>query len=132
VTESPQTILRWRSHAIGLFETTDLCPDMRGALSANVGFLIGKSRERLANWGFPMSVSMTNCGAVGWVTDQTGYRYDRVDPESGLPWPASSGVSNVLLCNKTFPSKGGVAMNFAGVVQTMTTTRSVEQRVVDR
>src|SRR5215510_9299515 len=42
------TILRWRSHAIGLFETTGLCPDMRGALSANVGFLIGKSRGRLA------------------------------------------------------------------------------------
>jgi uncharacterized protein len=38
-------------------------------------------------------------------------------------------VSNGLLRNKTFPSKGGVAMNFAGVVQTMTTTLSVEQRV---
>ena len=30
---------------------------------------------------------MTNCGALGWVTDRTGYRYDLVDPESGLPWP---------------------------------------------
>ena len=30
---------------------------------------------------------MTNCGAVGWVTDRTGYRYDPADPESGLPWP---------------------------------------------
>ena len=38
--------------------------------------------------GFPMSVSMTNCGAVGWVSDRTHYRYDRVDPVSGLPWPA--------------------------------------------
>jgi alkylated DNA repair protein (DNA oxidative demethylase) len=38
--------------------------------------------------GFLMSVAMTNCGAAGWVTDRTGYRYDRLDPESGAPWPA--------------------------------------------
>src|SRR5436190_4582911 len=38
--------------------------------------------------GFVMSVAMTNCGTAGWVTDRTGYRYDRIDPESGRPWPA--------------------------------------------
>jgi len=38
--------------------------------------------------GFVMSVAMTNCGAAGWITDRTGYRYDHFDPESGLPWPA--------------------------------------------
>ena len=38
--------------------------------------------------GHQMSVAMTNCGGVGWVTDRTGYRYDRVDPESAKPWPA--------------------------------------------
>ena len=38
--------------------------------------------------GFLMSVAMTNCGSVGWVTDRTGYRYDRLDPEGGVPWPA--------------------------------------------
>ena len=38
--------------------------------------------------GYVMSVAMTNCGAAGWITDRTGYRYDRIDPESGLPWPA--------------------------------------------
>src|SRR5271167_4396731 len=37
--------------------------------------------------GFVMSVAMTNCGAAGWVTDRTGYRYDRNDPETGKPWP---------------------------------------------
>ena len=37
--------------------------------------------------GFTMSVAMTNCGEAGWVSDRTGYRYDRVDPESGKPWP---------------------------------------------
>jgi len=37
--------------------------------------------------GHQMSVAMTNCGDVGWVTDRRGYRYDRVDPESGRNWP---------------------------------------------
>ncbi|HLE68308.1 MAG TPA: DNA oxidative demethylase AlkB [Vicinamibacteria bacterium] len=37
--------------------------------------------------GHRMSVAMTNCGALGWVTDRTGYRYDARDPESGRPWP---------------------------------------------
>jgi alkylated DNA repair protein (DNA oxidative demethylase) len=38
--------------------------------------------------GFTMSVAMTNCGALGWVSDGAGYRYSDVDPGSGLPWPA--------------------------------------------
>ncbi len=42
--------------------------------------------------GFVMSVAMTNCGAAGWVTDRTGYRYDRRDPETGQPWPDMPGA----------------------------------------
>ncbi|AMM25915.1 DNA oxidative demethylase AlkB [Variovorax sp. PAMC 28711] len=38
--------------------------------------------------GFGMSVAMTNCGALGWVSDRTGYRYDATDPLRGKPWPA--------------------------------------------
>ena len=34
-----------------------------------------------------MSVAMTNCGELGWVTDRSGYRYTHIDPETGLPWP---------------------------------------------
>jgi len=37
--------------------------------------------------GYTMSVTMTNCGRVGWVSDVKGYRYDRTDPETGLAWP---------------------------------------------
>jgi alkylated DNA repair protein (DNA oxidative demethylase) len=37
--------------------------------------------------GYQMSVAMTNCGSLGWVTDRTGYRYDAIDPLSGNPWP---------------------------------------------
>jgi alkylated DNA repair protein (DNA oxidative demethylase) len=45
-------------------------------------------RHMVTPGGHQMSVAMTNCGSVGWVTDRTGYRYDGVDPESGRPWPA--------------------------------------------
>jgi alkylated DNA repair protein (DNA oxidative demethylase) len=39
--------------------------------------------------GRPMSVRMTNCGPLGWVTDkQRGYRYQSTHPETGKPWPA--------------------------------------------
>jgi alkylated DNA repair protein (DNA oxidative demethylase) len=39
--------------------------------------------------GKPMSVRMTNCGPLGWVTDkQRGYRYQATHPETGKPWPA--------------------------------------------
>jgi DNA oxidative demethylase len=38
--------------------------------------------------GHRMSVAMTNCGALGWVTDRSGYRYTASDPESGGNWPA--------------------------------------------
>ncbi|PWB89340.1 DNA oxidative demethylase AlkB [Methylosinus sporium] len=37
--------------------------------------------------GHSMSTGMTNCGAVGWVSDLRGYRYERCDPLSGAPWP---------------------------------------------
>lgn len=37
--------------------------------------------------GFRMSVAMSNCGALGWVTDRAGYRYEARDPETGEPWP---------------------------------------------
>lgn len=45
-------------------------------------------RHLVTPGGRTMSVAMTNCGEVGWVSDRRGYRYDRVDPESGRPWPA--------------------------------------------
>jgi alkylated DNA repair protein (DNA oxidative demethylase) len=46
--------------------------------------------------GFRMSVAMTNCGAVGWVSDRRGYRYDPVDPLSGQRWPAMPAMFRAL------------------------------------
>jgi alkylated DNA repair protein (DNA oxidative demethylase) len=45
-------------------------------------------RHMVTPGGHPMSVAMTNCGSLGWVTDRTGYRYDARDPETAKPWPA--------------------------------------------
>ena len=45
-------------------------------------------RHLVTPGGFRMSVAMTNCGELGWVSDRRGYRYDPVDPESGERWPA--------------------------------------------
>jgi alkylated DNA repair protein (DNA oxidative demethylase) len=39
--------------------------------------------------GKEMSVRMTNCGPLGWVTDKEhGYRYQPTHPVTGLPWPS--------------------------------------------
>jgi len=45
-------------------------------------------RHMFTPGGHQMSVAMTNCGSVGWVTDRSGYRYDGVDPDTAKPWPA--------------------------------------------
>ncbi len=45
-------------------------------------------RHLITPGGFRMSVAMTNCGSLGWVSDRTGYRYTSEDPESGRSWPA--------------------------------------------
>ena len=45
-------------------------------------------RHLVTPGGHRMSVAMTNCGNVGWVSDNTGYRYDAIDPDSGQKWPA--------------------------------------------
>lgn len=45
-------------------------------------------RHMVTPGGFRMSVAMTDCGRVGWVTDRRGYRYELADPETGKPWPA--------------------------------------------
>src|SRR5690349_412085 len=60
--------------------------------------LLGRVREviaaaplytpRMPRSGKAMSVRMTNCGALGWVTDAArGYRYQGIHPETGASWP---------------------------------------------
>jgi DNA oxidative demethylase len=42
---------------------------------------------RMPKSGKPLSVRMTNCGPLGWVSDEAGYRYQPLHPETGQPWP---------------------------------------------
>jgi len=44
-------------------------------------------RHLVTPGGQRMSVAMTNCGELGWVSDRRGYRYDPVDPLGGTAWP---------------------------------------------
>jgi alkylated DNA repair protein (DNA oxidative demethylase) len=53
-------------------------------------------RHLVTPGGFRMSVAMTNCGELGWVSDRRGYRYDGVDPESGERWPGMPGSFRAL------------------------------------
>ena len=45
-------------------------------------------RHMVTPGGFTMSVEMTNCGPLGWISDRIGYRYESFDPLSGKAWPA--------------------------------------------
>ena len=49
-------------------------------------------RHLVTPGGMRMSVAMTNCGEVGWVSDRRGYRYDALDPDSGQRWPAMPAI----------------------------------------
>jgi DNA oxidative demethylase len=43
---------------------------------------------RMPKSGAPFSVRMTNCGPLGWVSDQAlGYRYQGTHPDTGRAWP---------------------------------------------
>jgi DNA oxidative demethylase len=49
---------------------------------------------RMPKSGHPLSVRMTNCGPLGWVTDERGYRYQASHPVTGAPWPP---IPDILL-----------------------------------
>lgn len=53
-------------------------------------------RQMTTPGGYTMSVAMTNCGRVGWVSDGSGYRYDPKDPLTGNPWPQIPPVMSSL------------------------------------
>jgi len=62
-------------------------------------------RHMVTPGGFRMSVALTNCGSLGWVSDKTGYRYDAVDPDSGKQWPPMP--ASFLQLARDAAAKGG-------------------------
>ena len=85
--------------AHGHSERLELAPQavlLRGEVSAEASELVAAIgeiakvspfRNMSVRGGFRMSVAMTNCGHLGWTSDETGYRYTSIDPETGKPWP---------------------------------------------
>ncbi|NER65659.1 DNA oxidative demethylase AlkB [Pseudomonas sp. MAFF212427] len=45
-------------------------------------------RNQLTPGGRNIEVAISNCGALGWISDRHGYRYSPLDPLTGKPWPA--------------------------------------------
>ncbi|MBB1091687.1 DNA oxidative demethylase AlkB [Rhodopseudomonas palustris] len=64
--------------------------DLIGAIDAVVAR--APFRHMMTPGGHAMSVAMTSCGRVGWVTDRSGYRYATHDPQSDRPWPEMPAV----------------------------------------
>lgn len=75
----PRTVLL---PAFALDRVDQLLPALRQIV------LAAPFRNMTTPGGRTISVRVTNCGALGWVSDQRGYRYSPLDPLSGLPWPA--------------------------------------------
>jgi DNA oxidative demethylase len=68
-----------------------LDPAKQRALLAEIEAVIVAAplfQPRMPKTGKPFSVTMTNCGTLGWVSDRRGYRYQRTHPQSETPWPA--------------------------------------------
>jgi alkylated DNA repair protein (DNA oxidative demethylase) len=63
----------------------------QAALAQEIAGVIEKAplfTSRMPKSGAPMSVRMTGCGALGWMSDKDrGYRYEARHPETGAPWP---------------------------------------------
>jgi alkylated DNA repair protein (DNA oxidative demethylase) len=68
-----------------------LDPSAQKALLAELSAVFAAAplyTPRMPKSGRPLSVRMTNCGPLGWVTDEAGYRYQPLHPQTGQPWPA--------------------------------------------
>ena len=63
--------------------------DAEDELLSSLKVVVGQSpfRNMITPGGFRMSVAMSNCGPLGWITDRTGYRYTGIDPDTNSSWP---------------------------------------------
>lgn len=66
--------------------------------AAQAVFAAAPPRRWLTPGGRRMAVAMSNCGELGWISDERGYRYGPLDPESGQPWPAMDPSLRALAC----------------------------------
>ena len=66
------------------------CREQAPALLESIATVesVSPFRQMVVPSGHTMSVAMTNCGDLGWITDRTGYRYTTRDPLTGKLWPS--------------------------------------------
>jgi alkylated DNA repair protein (DNA oxidative demethylase) len=76
----------WLLRGFALDSMTEVLAGV-GCIQASAPF-----RHWMTRSGFRMSVAMTNCGRLGWVSDRAGYRYEACDPLGGRPWPPMPSV----------------------------------------
>ena len=72
-----------------------LSPERQTTLLAALREILAEAplfQPRMPRTGKPFSVRMTNCGPLGWVSDEKGYRYQATHPETGRPWPAMPAI----------------------------------------
>jgi alkylated DNA repair protein (DNA oxidative demethylase) len=74
--------MRYHPGHLGRTQQEDLLKRLREAIALAPLFTPVMPRT-----GRPFSVRMTNLGALGWVSDHKGYRYQSVHPVTGRPWP---------------------------------------------
>jgi DNA oxidative demethylase len=67
---------------LGRDAQVDLLAALRGIFTAAPLFT-----PRMPKSGRPFTVRMSNCGPLGWVSDECGYRYQPTHPETGKAWP---------------------------------------------
>jgi alkylated DNA repair protein (DNA oxidative demethylase) len=68
-----------------------LDPDRQRQLMAEVRRLLDRAplyAPVMPGSGKPLSVRMSNCGPLGWLSERSGYRYSPTHPVTGEPWPA--------------------------------------------
>ena len=81
----------WVLRGFALPVVDQLLPALENVLEA------APLRSMMTPGGFSMSVGTSSCGALGWITDRSGYRYSSVDPLSGMPWPTMPEVFSALV-----------------------------------
>jgi DNA oxidative demethylase len=87
------------------------CAEVADLVAAvNAIAAVSPFRHMMTPGGFRMSVAMTSCGEVGWITDRSGYHYSPLDPATGAPWPAMPALFRCLA------ARAAASAGFAGFV----------------
>ncbi|HDL7337475.1 TPA: DNA oxidative demethylase AlkB [Yersinia enterocolitica] len=76
--------------APGAFVLHHFAQEQASSLLAEITTIttVAPFRHLITPGGYRMSVAMSNCGSLGWVSDIRGYRYSSIDPLTELRWPA--------------------------------------------